>query len=62
VHLRNEEMHNTITRPGGESYLLDLEVRVDLPEWRDVFDGTERLLSVRFIPTSKRDVFVYDRE
>jgi hypothetical protein len=62
VHLRNEEMHNIITRPGGESYLLDLEVRVDLPEWRDVFDGTERLLSVRFIPTSKRDVFVYDRE
>jgi hypothetical protein len=62
VHVRNEEMHNIITRPGGESHMLDFEVRVDLPEWRDVFDGTERLLSVRFIPTSKRDVFVYGHE
>jgi hypothetical protein len=62
VHLRNEEMHNIITRPGGESHLLHFELRVDLPGWSDVFDGTERLLSVRFIPTSKRDVFVYERE
>jgi hypothetical protein len=62
VHLRNEEMHNIITRPGGESHLLHFELKVDLPGWEDVFDGTERLLSVRFIPTSKRDVFVYERE
>jgi hypothetical protein len=61
VHLRNEEMHNIITRPGGENHLLDFELKVDLPGWRDVFDGTEKLLSVRFIPTSKRDVFVYER-
>jgi hypothetical protein len=62
VHLRNEEMHNIITRSDGENHLLDFEVKVDLPGWHDVFDGTERLLSVRFIPTSKRDVFVYDGE
>jgi hypothetical protein len=61
LHYRNEEMHNIISRPGGENHLLHFEIRVDLPGWRDVFDGTEQLLSVRFIPTSKRDVFVYEQ-
>jgi hypothetical protein len=62
LHYRNEEMHNIISRAGGENHLLHFEIKVDLPGWKDVFDGTEKLLSVRFIPTSKRDVFVYDRE
>jgi hypothetical protein len=61
LHLRNEEMHNIISGPGRDSHLLDFELTIDLPGWEDVFDGTEELLSVRFIPTAKRDVFVYDR-
>jgi len=61
LHLRNEEMHNITSRAGGEDHLLDFELTVDLPGWGDVFDGTERLLSVRFIPTSKREAFVYER-
>jgi hypothetical protein len=39
-----------------------IPVVISLSWWEDVFDGTERLLSVHFIPTSKRDVFVYERE
>jgi tetratricopeptide (TPR) repeat protein len=59
LHLRNEELHNVIKRSAAENRLLEFELKIDLPGWQDVFDGTEQLISARFIPTSKRDVFIY---
>ncbi len=47
-----------MSKPANIDRLLDYDLRVNVPEFKDVFDGTEELISVAILPWYVRKVFL----